>query len=245
MELSGVKLLSPNEEQMFNLINDSRFYPNSHIHFVAVSTLNEANRNSRLKSILNEGVSIIDSKPISICLSMIGEKCSNLRGSDFFRFAIRTEKGANGHFLIGSSPETLKLIFDNSKTMNPNFEIKGSISPEIMESFESSYPDWQRQIEASGANLVWIGLGSPKQDVVAADLSLRYGFKTFAVGAAFDFLGGTKKEAPLILQKFSLEWLFRLISEPKRLWRRYLIGNAKFIVLVALEIFRRIRKKDS
>lgn len=244
MELFGVEFVNPSENQMFELINSAEKHPSPHIHFVAVSTLNEARRNPSMKSILNQGVSIIDGKPIAMCLKVIGEKCANnIRGTDFFRFAIRTESGANGHFLIGSTPETLDLIIKNSKFINPNFQVKGKLSPEIAKNFETSYPEWQKQIEKSGANLIWIGLGSPKQDFVAADLSTRYGYKTFAIGAAFDFLGGTKKEAPIILQKLSLEWLFRLVMEPKRLLRRYLVGNTQFITLFFFEIFKRLWTK--
>lgn len=80
------------------------------------------------------------------------------------------------------------------------------------------------QIVSSQPNFVWLGIGSPKQIQLASYLKKHAkGIKIFCVGAAFDFLTGQKKQAPILMQRYSLEWLFRLLSEPARLWRRYLI----------------------
>ena len=87
-------------------------------------------------------------------------------------------------------------------------------------------------IRKSGANIVWLGISSPKQDFEAKRLSVTLPAVVLAVGAAFDFAAGTQKEAPIWIQRLSLEWLFRLISNPKRLWKRYLVGNLVFIKAV-------------
>jgi N-acetylglucosaminyldiphosphoundecaprenol N-acetyl-beta-D-mannosaminyltransferase len=71
-------------------------------------------------------------------------------------------------------------------------------------------------------------MGTPKQDYLAEELSRLTGITTVCVGAAFDFISGTKKEAPLFVQKIGMEWLFRLLTEPKRLWKRYIFGNLVF-----------------
>jgi N-acetylglucosaminyldiphosphoundecaprenol N-acetyl-beta-D-mannosaminyltransferase len=84
-------------------------------------------------------------------------------------------------------------------------------------------------VRASGANVVWLGMSSPKQDFEAQRLAQALPGLVLAVGAAFDFVAGTQKEAPRWIQKSGFEWLFRLLSNPRRLWRRYLIGNVVFL----------------
>jgi N-acetylglucosaminyldiphosphoundecaprenol N-acetyl-beta-D-mannosaminyltransferase len=88
-------------------------------------------------------------------------------------------------------------------------------------------------LNAAKPSIIWVGLGSPKQDrwmhlyrpVLDAPLLI-------AVGAAFDFIGGTKQQAPIWMQRSGLEWLFRLLQEPRRLWQRYLIYNTRFVAQV-------------
>jgi N-acetylglucosaminyldiphosphoundecaprenol N-acetyl-beta-D-mannosaminyltransferase len=87
-------------------------------------------------------------------------------------------------------------------------------------------------IRASGADIVWVGLGTPKQDIEAERIATATNTTTVAIGAAFDFAAGTLREAPSWLSRAGLEWLFRLAMEPRRLWRRYLIGNLVFIYAV-------------
>ena len=86
-----------------------------------------------------------------------------------------------------------------------------------------------QRIRQSGAELVWVGLGTPKQDHEVARLAAELPVVALAVGAAFDFLAGTKPQAPLWMQRSGTEWAFRLASEPKRLTRRYLWGNPRFL----------------
>ena len=87
-------------------------------------------------------------------------------------------------------------------------------------------------LETGKFDLVWVSLGSPKQDRVALYLSEKYKVRSVAIGAAIDFLSGEKKEAPKLFRTLGGEWVFRLISEPHRLWRRYLYGNSKFLFSV-------------
>ncbi len=101
------------------------------------------------------------------------------------------------------------------------------------------------EIRSSGADLVWVGLGMPKQELwmqqARAELP---GVALIGVGAAFDFIAGTKKEAPAWIQRAGLEWLFRLSQEPKRLWRRYIINNPLYALLLARQIItQRLRHR--
>ena len=86
-----------------------------------------------------------------------------------------------------------------------------------------------QRIRETGATIVWVGLGTPKQDVEVARLAASLPVVAVAVGAAFDFLAGTKPQAPIWMQKSGTEWLFRFASEPRRLAKRYIWGNSVFL----------------
>jgi N-acetylglucosaminyldiphosphoundecaprenol N-acetyl-beta-D-mannosaminyltransferase len=91
--------------------------------------------------------------------------------------------------------------------------------------------DMLSRIRASQASFLWVGLGAPKQDIWLADHGRRCNVPVvIAVGAAFDFVAGTKRRAPKVMRMLGLEWSFRLILEPRRVWRRYLFGNASFVL---------------
>jgi len=93
------------------------------------------------------------------------------------------------------------------------------------------------RIRAASPDIVWVGIGSPRQEMwMAAHLERLHAPVLVGVGAAFDFLSGNKPQAPRWLQRSGLEWLFRLGSEPARLWRRYVLGYPLFVVLVGLQM---------
>jgi N-acetylglucosaminyldiphosphoundecaprenol N-acetyl-beta-D-mannosaminyltransferase len=93
-------------------------------------------------------------------------------------------------------------------------------------------------INRSGARILFIGLNSPKQDFWMAAHKGRLGAVTVGIGAAFDFLAGTKAQAPRWIMRIGMEWFFRLVTEPRRLWKRYLKHNPRFVVLFAAQLIR-------
>ena len=99
----------------------------------------------------------------------------------------------------------------------------------VYESVLDDLRERDERIRASGATIVWVGLGTPKQDYEVQRLALSLPVVAVAVGAAFDFLAGTKAQAPVWVQRSGLEWAFRLASEPRRLGRRYVWGNSVFL----------------
>ena len=104
-------------------------------------------------------------------------------------------------------------------------------SPPFRALTEEAIADYLAIIGASPAKVVWIGLGTPKQDVLAARITSDLGKVAVCVGAAFDFYSGAVKAAPQWLQGSGFEWAYRLIQDPARLWRRYTWGNFRFIQL--------------
>jgi exopolysaccharide biosynthesis WecB/TagA/CpsF family protein len=140
--------------------------------------------------------------------------------------------------LYGSTPTVLDRLSHNLKQKFPGLSIAGMTSGRFRESSPKEDEDDIRQIAESGAGIVMVGLGCPRQEKwVANHLGLIHA-PMLAVGAAFDFHAGLKAQAPRILQDHGLEWLFRLIQEPRRLWRRYLIFNPLFVLGLSRQLIR-------
>jgi N-acetylglucosaminyldiphosphoundecaprenol N-acetyl-beta-D-mannosaminyltransferase len=155
-------------------------------------------------------------------------------GPDLFRAVLRlTRTGAAGHYLLGSTDAVLSALRDRIALEYPGVRIAGAESPPFRPLTVQERAAQHERIVRSGARFVWVGLGTPKQDWAAARLAGELPVVAVAVGAAFDFVAGTKRQAPPWMQQTGLEWAHRLASEPRRLWKRYLFGNARFGYAVA------------
>lgn len=127
----------------------------------------------------------------------------------------------------------------------PGTRIVGTSSPPFRPLSPQELRQQVEDIRSVAADIVWVGLGTPKQDRWAADLCAALPVVAVAVGAAFDFIAGAKRQAPPWMQRNGMEWLFRLGCEPRRLWRRYLFGNARFVRGVVRQASRPLRTADS
>ncbi len=146
------------------------------------------------------------------------------------------------HYFYGGSAETNALLTKKLLENFPRLQIVGSFSPPLRQIGEKEDQDILDQINHACPDILWVGLGSPKQDYwMSQHRDLLNVPVMVGVGAAFDFIAGTKKQAPRWMQRSGLEWIFRLCSEPGRLWRRYLIGNTKFIWFLLLDVTKRRR----
>lgn len=128
-------------------------------------------------------------------------------------------------FLYGSRPEVVDQFRANLGTRFPALKIAGYLPSRFKQISESEAEHIAAQIHASGAKVVLVGLGCPRQEVWAFEYRTKLSMPILAVGAAFDFHAGTLSQAPAWMQRLSLEWLYRLFMEPARLWRRYLLLN--------------------
>lgn len=156
------------------------------------------------------------------------------------------------HFFYGSSPAVLKKLEENLKQKFPNAKIKGFLSPAfrkpktVSEPLDASELEDVRILNASGADVIWVGLGAPKQETWMYRARPHLTSPVFVgVGAAFDFLSGNKKRAPLWMQKLGLEWLHRWSQEPLRLATRYLSTNPSFVLGVLKQAFLQRLNSDS
>jgi N-acetylglucosaminyldiphosphoundecaprenol N-acetyl-beta-D-mannosaminyltransferase len=118
----------------------------------------------------------------------------------------------------------------------PGIQIVGTYSPPFRPLTPEEDEAIIQRINDSRTDIIWVGIGSPKQEYwMAAHLGRLDVPVMIGVGAAFDFLAGVKKQAPRWIQRSGFEWLFRLITEPRRLWRRYLMVVPLFVVYMALD----------
>jgi len=147
-------------------------------------------------------------------------------------------------YLYGSTEEVLQALRQNLLVRFPLLRIAGIESPPFRPLTSAEDREVIERIAASGAEIVFIGLGAPKQELFAAQHKERIRAVQVCVGAAFDFLAGTKPMAPRWMQARGLEWLFRLASEPRRLWRRYLVSNSWFIGRLGVEFLRRLSSRN-
>jgi N-acetylglucosaminyldiphosphoundecaprenol N-acetyl-beta-D-mannosaminyltransferase len=144
------------------------------------------------------------------------------------------------HFFYGSTASTLLQLQKHLTALYPNLIIAGTYSPAFYPKAVRESEEVIRLINESKADILWIGLGSPKQDFwMSIHRPLLNVPVMVGAGAAFDFISGVKPQAPKWMQKSGLEWMFRLGCEPKRLWKRYLIGNTLFIFYIVRDLFRK------
>lgn len=138
----------------------------------------------------------------------------------------------------GGRPEVLEGLLGWVRRTYPRLEVAYAASPPFGEPTEERLAEEAEAIAASGARVVFVGLGCPKQERWMAAQRGRVPAVMLGVGAAFDFLAGAKPKAPRWMQDAGLEWAFRLATEPRRLWRRYLIHNPRFLALFGAQVLR-------
>jgi exopolysaccharide biosynthesis WecB/TagA/CpsF family protein len=142
-------------------------------------------------------------------------------------------------YLYGSSPPVILALEKNLLARFPGLVVAGAESPPFRALTEEEDREMVERINGSGAGILFIGLGCPKQDFFAYQHRGRIRAVQMCVGAAFDFHAGVKKIAPRWLQRCGMEWFFRLCEEPRRLWRRYLTTNSVFLAKLTGALVRR------
>jgi exopolysaccharide biosynthesis WecB/TagA/CpsF family protein len=146
-------------------------------------------------------------------------------------------------YLYGSKPEVLQALVTNLQQRFPQLRVAGYQPSKFRQVSEQEQITIAEEIRESGAAIVFVGLGCPRQEVWVYENRDLVGVPCLAVGAAFDFHAGLLPQAPAWMQKRGLEWLFRMIQEPGRLWQRYVFLNPAYLTLLALQILRLKRFK--
>lgn len=196
----------------------------------------------------NGGVNFPDGTPVwgvMACLAFLGrsgDKPGRVRGPSFFKECLAKGRDRNlRHFFLGGTEDSLASLLLRVREEYPGIRIAGGHAPAFGPVDDSFISEQTQRILAAKPDIVWVGLGTPKQDFATTMLAKTTGVNCVGVGAAFDFMAGLVPEAPLFFQKSGTEWLYRLFSEPKRLWKRYTLGNAQFFVAVASDLIEKSR----
>jgi N-acetylglucosaminyldiphosphoundecaprenol N-acetyl-beta-D-mannosaminyltransferase len=204
---------------------------------LAVHGLILASRNHAMKEKINRfDIVAPDGQPVRWAMNLLYGTglADRVYGPEFMEIlcAKAAERGI-GIFLFGSYPHVVDNLRANLVRRFPKLHVLGA-EPHPFRPLSPQEDDLLvKQINESGAGLVFLGLGCPLQEEFAYDHRKKIKAVQLCVGAAFDFHSGNKKKAPEWMQRRGLEWFYRLTQEPRRLWRRYLYTNSLFVYLIA------------
>lgn len=134
-------------------------------------------------------------------------------------------------YFYGSTPKVLAELSRRLQEIYPGLNIVGTEPSRFRHLSVEEQIETMQRISDSGAKILFVGLGCPRQEVFTFEASQHLNMPVLAVGAAFDYHAGLLKEPPAFLQRIGLQWLYRLVQEPQRLWKRYLVTNSKFVAL--------------
>lgn len=199
----------------------------------------ESQRSEELRRIHNAaGLATPDGMPMVWCCHRAGvEETTRVYGPDLMLevCAVAARNGWSS-FFYGGQPGVPELLASNLQARFPGLSVAGCYSPPFRPLEDAERDELVERLNASGAQLVWVGLSTPKQERWMAEMRPRLEAPAlFGVGAAFDIHAGRLRQAPRWMQGAGLEWAFRLAVEPRRLWRRYLSNNPRFVAA----LFRR------
>ena len=172
-----------------------------------------------------------DGKPLSLYSKKHGfPEAERVAGPDLMGELFARDNGLT-HYFYGGSEATIGTLREKLPKEYPHLKIAGMVSPPYRPLTKEEDAAQVEAMNASGADIIWIGLGAPKQErYMYEHQGLTQGVMV-GVGAGFDYYAGTIRRAPMWMQKLSLEWLYRLMQDPKRLFKRYFVTNFKFLRL--------------
>jgi N-acetylglucosaminyldiphosphoundecaprenol N-acetyl-beta-D-mannosaminyltransferase len=212
--------------------------------YVCVASVNnviESRDNPSFRVSMNEADLVTpDGRPLAWALRWLGiSSATQVRGTDLTDAVLRraaSEEIPVGFY--GSTDGVLTALLDHAEDRWPGLKVAYRVSPPFREPTPKEDEEAIEGIGASGSKILFVGLGCPKQEIWMAQHHERFAGVMLGVGAAFDFLAGNKKQAPGAMQRWGLEWLFRLATEPRRLWKRYLSQNPRFVALFVMQLLR-------
>jgi N-acetylglucosaminyldiphosphoundecaprenol N-acetyl-beta-D-mannosaminyltransferase len=242
INILGLNVLAMKKDEILaeiihNIKSKKRSYaclPN--VYSAVLFQKNEEFRNAMLAA----NFLIPDGLPL-VWVSLIkGKKIDRIRGSDLMLILChRSSKNGLSHFFYGGEPGIPEKLAAELKKKFPWLNVAGMYSPPFRPLTTEEDKEIVRKVNEANPDILWVGLGNPKQEIWMYDHRKMLNVPMIiGVGAAFDFLSGNVKHAPKWMQDSGLEWLFRLVHEPRKLWKRYFLGNTMFLILVALDLLK-------
>ena len=214
--------------------HESRYVSLCNVHSVVTTT-----RDPEFKIVINNAdMSAPDGAPVAWALRHLGYTSQQrISGPDLmWRYLSRAERLGQSVFFYGSTDATLDKLKKSVARQFPQLLVCGTCSPSFQTQTAEEDVAEVEAINRSGANVVFIGLGCPKQERWMAAHCGRIHAVMIGVGAAFDYHAGTVRRAPIWWQEHGLEWLYRLYSEPRRLFKRYLVTNTLFVIGIVRQL---------
>lgn len=221
-----------------------------HVHFCTVHSIVEAADDAVLRGVFAapDSLALPDGVPLTWVGRLGGQAVERVCGPDMMPALIaRTAATGARHYFYGGAPGVAERLAERFSARAPGIVVAGTSSPPFRPLTPEEDAAEIAAINATRPDYVWVGLGAPKQDLWAARQRPHLDAAVIlAVGAAFDFHSGGLKRAPGWMQRHGLEWVFRLWSEPRRLARRYLVTNTRFVALLARDaIARRLGRRSA
>jgi len=231
--IAGLEIISTNiRELAYRILVSSQGSEHSvDVHFVTAHTIAIAEGDTEFRATLESaGWLVPDSRWIQILANLFGAKVAQVRGPDLFREVLRqSQDHACHHYLVAPDEEVLHAITGHVASNYPHVSIVGTTVAPRREFTTEEFDSIVKEIKQAGQPIVWLGIGTPAQNKLARKMAQHGVAMVIGVGAAFEFLPGLKAEAPRWVSSSGFEWLFRLVTEPRRLWRRYTTGNFLFL----------------
>lgn len=228
---SGIILRPVNaENEIKKLLEKSKTKEAYSIFFLNVHSLVEGMLNGKMRhALVSASLLIPDGMPIALLMKGINKSQKRIAGPDFFvNYLFAANALGESIYLLGSTKENISGLMDFISSRYDQIKVVGWSTPALnINQLERN--DIIEDIKISNPNSVWVSFGCPKQELWVSKNIAKINRPVFAVGAAFDFIGGGKPRAPEWVRKYGMEWIHRLFSEPKRLMWRYLKTNTLFV----------------
>lgn len=249
IDVLGVGINAVNPEQAIAEIEGwIRRRERQYVNVCNVHTIMECQKDGKLRRIVNSsGLSTPDGMPLVWLSRLHGfQTAARVYGPDLLlALCDRGQAAGYRHFFYGGAPGIVERLADRLQRRYPRLIVAGTYAPPFRPVGTVEEPRVLEAIDAARPDIVWVGLGTPKQDHWVADhRPLLESPVLIAIGAAFDFHAGVLRQAPRWMQRSGLEWCFRLAQEPRRLAYRYLVLNPLFVLNAVLQATR-LRRFDA
>jgi N-acetylglucosaminyldiphosphoundecaprenol N-acetyl-beta-D-mannosaminyltransferase len=246
MEIAGVPISVSSYDKVLEVLGQGPAERGLVVAVCNVHSVMSARRDPVLHAAISQAdIATSDGVPLVWVMRLTGRPGQpRVYGPDLMKLALQrgVERGWR-HYLYGTTPQTLDRLRAAIACFAPSAVIVGQTAPPFRALTPAETDAVVADLRSSNADIVWVGLGMPRQEKWMHEIAPRLAGKTLVgVGAAFDLLSGTVPQAPAALQRVGLEWAFRLWQEPRRLWRRYVLNNPLYVLLAVEQLVRqRIR----
>jgi len=227
------------DDALTRIVNWGAQHQSRYVALCNVHSLVTATQCQRFHDVIAKAdLALADGAPVAWVMRREGaHDQQRLNGPDLmWRYLAVAERIGQSIFLYGGAEDTLSKLKDKIKTAFPRLEIAGAVSPPFRALTAEEDQAYVDQINQSGANVLFVSLGCPKQETWMAAHHGRIQAVMLGVGAAFGYHAGTIRRAPMWMQKIGMEWFYRLCSEPRRLFKRYAVTNTYFIYHVTKQM---------